>query len=246
VWVNPVDNAVYLYVPPGEFLMGSAKDDPDAGGDEKPQHTVYLDDYWIMQTEVTSAQYQQCVEAGQCKAPDTGGNCTYATRADHPINCVSWNDALAYCRWVGGRLPTEAEWEKAARGTDGRKYPWGNRNPVGDLLNSCDRNCTYYWKDTSIDDGYAETAPVGTYPKGTSPYGALDMVGNVWEWTSSLYKLYPYRADDGRENLAAAGSRVVRGGSWNLNQREVRAARRSGLSPVTLLASIGFRCALSR
>ena len=164
--------------------MGSSDVDTEADDEEKRQHrVVLLDAFWIDRTEVTKAQYQRCVEAGVCAAP----SCSGTGKGDHPVVCVSWRDASKYCAWAGRRLPTEAEWEKAARGTDGRKYPWGNQDVVGNLLNFCDINCSNSWKEAAVNDGYAETAPVGTYLAGASPYGAWDMAGNVWEWVADWY-----------------------------------------------------------
>jgi formylglycine-generating enzyme required for sulfatase activity len=235
VWINPVDGGVYVYVPSGEFLMGSAEDEPGAESDEKPRHTVYLDAYWIMQTETTSEQYWRCVEAGQCTAPDRGGSCTYGTKAktDHPINCVSWEQAQAYCRWAGGRLPTEAEWEKAARGTDGRIYPWGDEWDAS--------------KANTSEGGRGDTTAVGAYPAGASPYGALDMAGNVWEWVADWYG-EGYYSQSPRENPLGPASgtyRVVRGGSWGYVQRSVRAAYRFRDRPGDRYDRVGFRCARS-
>ncbi len=242
------DDMTMVYVPAGEFLMGSAEDDSAAAADEKPQHKVYLDAFWIDQTEVSNAQYRACVEAGGCQAPTTcnWGEPTYSdgSKSDHPVVCVNWYNATAYCTWAGARLPTEAEWEKAARGTDGRIYPWGYIFD-GARLNFCDRNCEYSWQDADVDDGYAQAAPVGSYPAGASPYGALDMAGNVWECTSSLYKPYPYDPADGREDATAGGVRVVRGGSWYHYERDARAALRSDYDPSYALDLLGFRCARS-
>jgi formylglycine-generating enzyme required for sulfatase activity/tRNA A-37 threonylcarbamoyl transferase component Bud32 len=235
--ISPKDGMVQVYVPAGEFLMGSADSDPAASGDEKPQQSVYLDAFWIDQTEVTNSMYARCVQAGACQPPDSQkgtdhyGNPQYD---NHPVVHVTWDDAQSYCTWVGRILPTEAEWEKAARGTDGRIYPWGNQTPDASLLN--------------FDTG--NTTEVGHYPAGTSPYGALDMAGNVWEWTSSLYRPYPYKADDGREDLLSRGTRVLRSGSYGSRLEspgDVRAAYRNGGGddslPDSQSPSLGFRCA---
>ncbi|MGQ9626792.1 MAG: formylglycine-generating enzyme family protein [Anaerolineae bacterium] len=224
--INPIDGAEMVYVPAGEFLIGSSEDDPDADSDEKPQHTVYLDAFWIYKTEVTNAQYRKCVEAGACTLPYKTKYYDDPAYADHPVVSVDWNQAKAYSEWAGGRLPTEAEWEKTARGTDGRIWPWGDE---------WDANKVNSW-----EAGPHHITKVGSYPTGASPYGALDMAGNVWEWTGSLYKDYPYRTDDGREDAQAEGRRVLRGGSCRSTQKLVRGGDRYGYSPHDL-GDVGFR-----
>lgn len=148
-------------------------------------------------------------------------------KEQHPVVDVSWFDAVAFCRWANVRLPTEAEWEKAARGTDGRIYPWGDHPPHLTL-------CNY---------GYnaGGTQPVDAYPKGASPYGVMDMAGNAWEWTSSLYRQYPYDANDGREEPESDADRALRGGSWSDDMRFVRCAFRQKLEPYYGYSSHGFR-----
>jgi len=233
-----------VYVPAGEFTMGSDEGDSD----EKPVHTVYLDAFYIDKTEVTNAQYQKCVEAGACQAPTIcdWGEPTYgdASKADHPVVCVSWDGAKAYCEWAGKRLPTEAEWEKAARGTDGRVYPWGNTFD-GSRLNFCDRNCESDWKDSDADDGYAQTALVGSYPQGASPYGALDMAGNVGEWVADWYDSGYYSQSPARNPPGpdSGESRVLRGGSWSGAPLYVRCAIRFWINPDLRYSNLGFRCA---
>jgi len=244
--INPPPE-VMVHVPAGEFLMGSNEGDPDAEDDEHPQHTVYVGEFWIDKTEVTNAQYRKCVETGACRAPTTYdyGDPTYSdsSKADHPVVCVSWQDATTYCEWAGKRLPTEAEWEKAARGTDGRKYPWGNSFD-GSKVNFCDVNCGLDWKDSGADDGYQRTAPVGSYPEGASPYGALDMAGNVWEWCQDWYDEDYYASSPQRDpqGPSSGGSRAIRGGSWCFNEWSVRAALRLRVAPDFLNYDLGFRC----
>jgi formylglycine-generating enzyme required for sulfatase activity len=227
IMISETDGMVLLYVPAGEFTMGSN----NGNDDEKPVHTVYLDSFWIDETEVTNAMYSKCEHDGKCGQPSDTSSYDNSNYANHPVLNISWNHAKAYCEWADRRLPTEAEWEKAARGTDQRAYPWGNDAPNNNLLN-------YY-------NNMQGTTEVGKYPNGASPYGALDMAGNVWEWVSSLFKPYPYSAADGREDLSASGSRALRGGSWSLNGINVRSANRDGNSPLYTEHLIGFRCAMS-
>ncbi|TEU12485.1 MAG: formylglycine-generating enzyme family protein [Anaerolineales bacterium] len=215
-----------VYVPAGEFTMGHDEGDSD----EQPVHTVYLDAFYIDKTEVTNTQYRKCVEAGRC---DTPRKTTYYDNADyaqHPVVYVSWNDADAYCRWADKRLPTEAEWKKAARGTDGRTYPWGEGL-------DCDH--------AQYSECAGGTVPVGSKPKGASPYGALDMVGNVWEWVADWYDPGYYSQSPGRNPPGpdSGERRVLRGGSWHSNQRFARCAYRVGGNPRYWYFYVGFRCA---
>jgi len=236
---------VMVYVPADEFLMGSSDADGQAQDDEKPQHTVYLDGYWIDRTEVTNAQYRKCVEAGACREPGCWDEDNY-NAPDQPVVCVSWDGAQAYAAWVGGRLPTEAEWEKAARGTDGRIYPWGDEFD-GTRLNYCDRNCEKDLKDTSADDSYALTAPVGRYLSGASPYGVLDMAGNVWEWVADRYDAEYYARSPARnpQGPNSGGFRVIRGGAFLNEVRFVRCAVRGWYFPFVRNGYIGFRLVVS-
>ena len=222
------DGMILMYVPAGTFTMGSnSSDQPD----EKPEHQVNLDAFWIDQTEVTNAMYAKCVDVGECVAPSNTANFSNSSYAKHPVVYVDWNQANAYCSWAERRLPTEAEWEKAARGTDGRTYPWGE---------GIDCNKANY--QSSCVGG---TAPVGSYESGKSPYEVYDMAGNVWEWVSSLYKAYPYAVNDGRENLSTIDSRVLRGGSWLDLDYNARSASRYWNDPTNAYGIIGFRCARS-
>jgi len=209
-----------ILIPAGRFIMGSdLRKDKLAYAGEQPQHTLYLPDYYIARTPVTNVQYGAFVRATGHRTPyHLEDGKIPRGEEQHPVTAVSWNDAIAYCRWlseVAGKsycLPSEAEWEKAARGMDGRIYPWGNRWDAS----RC--NC---W-----ESGPRGTTPVGAYPRGASPYGVLDMAGNVWEWTRSLYRGYPYDSTDGREDLGVDGHRVLRGGSFYKYQRYVRCASR--------------------
>ena len=262
--VSDKDGMVMVYVPTGDFLMGSIDADTEAFGNEKPQHKVHSDAFWIDRTEVTNMMFARFVtETGhKTEAENRGQSWAFSVTTKqfeatsgvdwqyprgpgsdlkglgkHPVLHVSWRDAAAYCWWAGRRLPTEAEWEKAARGTDGRKYPWKGTGVAGDLLNYADRTAGVDWADKSVDDGYQFAAPVGTYLAGASPYGALDMAGNLFEWTSSLWGKnhekpefgYPYDPTDGREDRTAPDDvlRVLRGGGWHSDLRWVRTAVRS-------------------
>jgi formylglycine-generating enzyme required for sulfatase activity len=253
-WTDNTYKIRLVYVPAGEFLMGSSEQVTAAFNDcvtfhkeclreffedQAPQHRVSVASFWIMQTEVTNLHYQQCVDAGKCTKPNNT-SWDKVTNSQYPVTDVDWHQANAYAAWVGGRLPTEAEWEKAARGPNGFIYPWGDAWDAS-RVNYCDKNCSTDWRDQEHDDGYAQTAPVGDYPQGASPYGALDMAGNVWEWTGSLYKGYPYAPDDGREDLAGTGDRVLRGGAWFDSRDAVRTAFRRGRGVDFRDFGLGFR-----
>jgi serine/threonine-protein kinase len=229
-----------VYVPPGTFPMGST----DGEDDERPVHDVALDGFWIDETEVTNAQHTQCVDAGECAASSYADDPTY-NGDDYPVVGVSWNEADTYCRWAGGQLPAEAQWEYAARGPEGNRYPWGEEFE-GKLVNYCDENCTYDWKDESFNDGYELTAPVGSYPEGASWVGALDMAGNVWEWVNDWYD-GDYYANSPAENPAgpeSGAAKVLRGGSWYSRSIYLRGAYRNNEDLVFRDAGFGFRCVL--
>jgi eukaryotic-like serine/threonine-protein kinase len=216
-----------VFVPAGEFLMGS--DAPDADPDEKPASKVFVDAFWIDRTEVTNDRYRLCVEAGACTRP-ASGEFDQPRLAELPLALASWEQALKYCAWVGKRLPTEAEWEKAARGTDGRTFPWGNE----------------YDADKANILNLGGPTRATAHAAGASPFGAVDMAGNVWEWTSSLYKPYPYDSKDGREDMASHGGRVNRGGSFSFAPHLARTTFRATAGHMyRRFRDLGFRCARS-
>jgi serine/threonine-protein kinase len=227
-----------VYVPPGDFTMGDEAGEPD----ERPVHTHALPNgFWIARTEVTRRQFHAwCREARRPVPPAP----RFRVTDDHPIVNVTWYDAKAFCDALGLRLPSEAEWEKAARGTDGRSYPWGS-DWSPSRANFCDGSCPddIFGKDKKSRDGFPYTAPVGSFPSGASPCGALDMAGNVWEWCADYYDPDVYeRYAKGRLDPPRAGSsRVRRGGSWNNTAKHCRAANRQDQSPGVADSATGFR-----
>ena len=238
--ISPIDGMELVYVPAGEFEMGSDRQDH-----ERPIHTVTLDAFWIDRTEVTNGLYLQCVAAGACNEPENStsdrrvsyyGNSAYI---NYPVIHVDWFRAEAYCQWAGRRLPTEAEWEKAARGADGRTYPWGEEASC----NQANFDTTWYPSDCVGD-----TTRVGSYPPGVSPYGALDMAGNVWEWTADWYSSTYYdRSPSSNPSGPLFGTeRVMRGGSWEHSSHVAYTANRtSGRPDHWFFTDVGFRCAVS-
>ncbi len=227
-----------VWVPPGLFLMGSDKArDSQAYDSELPQHEVTLPGYWIGRYPVTMAQFRAFVKASGYKPKDAD---SLNGPDDHPVTRVTWHDALAFCHWLSERtglpvtLPSEAEWEKAARGTGGRLYPWGDDFPD-------EHRCNF-------ENRVGGTTPVGRYsPQGDSPYGCADMAGNAWEWTRSHWKGYPYDPTDGREDLAAGDRirRVLRGGAFAYDTWRVRCAYRLSRGPNYRFTSYGFRLVLA-
>ena len=232
--ISPTDGMTLLYVPAGVFPMGAE----DGYSDERPVHAVTLSAFWVDQTEVTTSMYALCEAAGVCRRPARKSSNVidlyYGSErtADYPVVFITWQDAIDYCTWAGRRLPTEAEWEKAARGEDGRPYPWGITPPDSTLLN--------------FDHLLADPVATGSYPLGASPSGALDMAGNVMEWTADwydegYYSLSPAENPTGPETGAY---RSVRGGSWSYNGTGVRSAHRYMQVPDEPRHDLGFRCVL--
>ncbi len=238
--VRSKDRMAMVYVPEGKFTMGSNESD-SKWDNERPEHEVHLNSYWIDKYEVSNAQYGMCVRDGSCTIPknpsfsSTGQYEGFARNNHFPVVYVNWEQAKTYCEWVGGSLPTEAQWEKAARGTDGRKYPWGNESP------SCDK-ANYNPAFSRACKG--NTSEVGSYPAGVSPYGAMDMAGNVWEWVLDWYGFYNEAEKDNPQGPGTGDNRVARGGSWYFNYRSIRSASRRYVSPTYTYDDFGFRCVL--
>jgi len=241
-WIRPADGMVMVFVPGGRFDMGSDKTQPDAEDDEIPRHSVALSSFWLDQTEVTNAQFARCVAAEACTPPYPPvlaiheGYYEGPEYASYPAINVDWQHGQNYCNWAGGQLPTEAQWEYAARGPNGRLYPWGDRPPDETLLN------------------YAEivnnTTPVGSYTDGASWVGAFDMAGNVWEWTADWYRFYPSTPQINPTGPDRGPGHVLRGGSWydgasfvrSANRYVVREAYAEYGRPRSYGFGVGFRC----
>ncbi len=252
--VSPVDGMVQVFIPEGSFRMGGM--DTNTDPDELPPHAVTMSAYWMDKLEVTTGMYLLCVQAGACEPPsffNSEKHETYfnnAEYADYPVINVTWGDANDYCTWAGKRLPTEAEWEYAARGNDLRTFPWGDERPDSSRANF----------DRNIND----VTRVGSFPAGASPFGVLDMSGNVWEWVSDYYATDAYASAGGANPsgpLAAVGAgerHVIRGGSYQDVENDIRLANRGFASGPDLEADmdsaeykgefstkIGFRCVAS-
>ncbi len=227
-----------LFVPSAEFVMGS--DAPDAGPTERPVTKVTLSRFYMSRHLVTNAEFEQFDPSHGRKRAPGAGDC-------HPVVYVSSLEAIKYCQSLSARerkkyrLPTEAEWEYAARGTDGRKYPWGNHEHRGDLANFADRNTVFAWSDREIDDGYPESSPVGAFPFGASPFGIEDMSGNVWEWCLDYFEAYRGVAKVNPRGPTAGSKRVCRGGSWKSRFNSLRATTRNSNVPNYSCNDLGFR-----
>lgn len=229
--IRSKDHAAIQLIPEGAFLMGSYDGDPD----EAPEHDVFLESFWIDKTEVTNKQYAKCVQAGVCTRPQKSGSWTrnnYYDSAEYayfPVINVSWGQAVSYCKWVGGSLPTEAQWEKAARGTDGRVFPWGDEYIPG---------------AANDKQSFGDTREVGSYPAGASPFGLMDMAGNVWEWTADWYadEYYYDSAYNDPIGPAVGVNRVIRGNSWYYDEYTSRTTKRSKAYPDYFDSFLGFRC----
>jgi len=220
-----------IEIPSGSFTMGSNQ----GAVDEKPPHRVVLSTFWIDKFEITAGAYQACADSGYCAPAEgvAGCNAGRGGRADHPINCVDWEQARDYCIWAGKRLPTETEWEKAARGPDGRRFVWGDELPARELMN--------------YGNNVGSTTPIGTYPDGVSFYGLHNMGGNVHEWTADFYDAAYYSSSPEQDPPGPESGilRVVRGSSWRVGvpQEALTATVRQAFQPTSSDNSLGFRCA---
>lgn len=259
-------------IPTGQFFMGS--DAPEAFPNQKPSHNVMLQSFCMDLHEVTAQQYKACSDIGKCRRaqpevqwPDStekdrkvyASLCTIGdpTKQDHPINCVSWEMANTYCKAQDKRLPTEAEWEYATRGPDGRNYPWGDEEPTAAHLNACGTECIAWAAKAGVksqfpgmlypaDDGFATTAPVGKFPAGRSRFGPYDVVGNVWEWVADWDGAYSAEDQKNPTGPAQGAKKVIRGGAWNGSfAMWLHPAFRYAQDPTALSHGIGFRCAAS-
>jgi formylglycine-generating enzyme required for sulfatase activity len=226
---KPPEGAMVV-VPAGEFMMGS----PTGDSDEQPAHKVYVNSFSMDVYEVTVGQYAAFLQAKGIDPPSDWKTMNQSSHQKRPIANVDSTDASAYCKWAGKRLPTEAEWEKAARGTDGRLYPWGNDPPTPLHANFGKTE----WNNHGV------LAPVGTFEAGKSPYGLYDMAGNVWEWVSDWYDYNYYKISPSQNPTgpSSGGTKAIRGGAWNSNPRAMRSSNRSLISP-TDQGLNGFRCA---
>jgi len=241
----------FILIPAGDFMMGSPPSEEGRFTSEGPVHQVNLDAYYIGEKEVTVGQWRKFIEDTSYHWDKWSLLKEYAPGDDYPIVFVTWDDTQAFCRWLSEKegktyhLPTEAEWEKAARGgLRGKKYPWGDETPDGTQCNFADKNTDFYWTDKTVDDGYAYTAPVGSFqPNG---YGLYDMAGNAWEWCQDWFD-WDYYTHSPMKNPKGPSSgidRVMRGGSWCNDATIIRCAFRGFILPVVPSHPRGFRVAM--
>ena len=262
--IRTVDGMAMVNVPSGNFKIGSTETEIEDAialcqqhysicnrwyyERESPQHSVELTSFWMDQTEVSNAQYRLCVDAGICTEPSTckKGTPTFgdSNKADHPVVCVDWEEAQDYCEWVGARLPTAAEWEYAFRGKAGLIFPWGNEFD-GSRLNYCDQNCSQSHADDRFNDGYAQTAPVGSYPSGASWSDIFNMSGNVSEWVGDWFGDYSPGTESNPLGPSTGKEKMIKGCSWFFHPTYCRGALRASIDPDTRFDYLGFRCAAS-
>jgi formylglycine-generating enzyme required for sulfatase activity len=257
-WTSPVDGVSLVCIPAGEFLMGAADNDPQAQDHEKPQHQVYLDAFWMDRTEVTNGNFAKCMADGACRPQVYEVSArTYTPYAAHPdyqdfpALLYEADVAAAYCQWAGRRLPTEAEWEKAARGTDGRSYPWGNDL---DCTKASYKECKLPAQPDDLaaprcgNSAHCPTSRVDDYVAGASPYGVLNMSGNVWEWVADWYapEYYATSPTSNPTGPEEGDAKVRRGGGNKSQPPELRVTSRdSGSHYHYFDGQMGFRCAVS-
>jgi formylglycine-generating enzyme required for sulfatase activity len=229
-----------LFVPSGQFVMGSEA--IDAAPNERPPTPVTVSRYYLSRYLITNADFEQFdASHARKRSPGTGDR--------HPVVYVSSLDAIKFCQWLSTRerkkyrLPTEAEWEYAARGADGRRYPWGDYGGRGDLANFADKNTVFAWSDREIDDGFAESSPIGAFPNGASPFGFEDMAGNVWEWCLDYYEAYRGAPKINPRGPTCGAKRVYRGGSWKSRFNSLRTTTRGSNAPNFSCNDLGFRIA---
>lgn len=267
-WIRLSDGMEMVFVPGGSFSMGSSREmvliavelckeythDQRATycrytgfSDEQPAHVVKLSAFWIDRFEVTNSQYRTCVQAGACIPPMESTSYTRHSYYDdppfdnYPVINVQWAMASAYCTWAGARLPTEAEWEYSARSAEGWLFPWGNDFEKA-RLNYCDVGCGFL-ADKTFDDGYADTAPVGSFPAGVNWTGALDLAGNVREWVSDNFGAYPPGETENPKGPVKGTLKIPRGGSWFDTPDDIRSTNRGGEPLDYYRYNLGFRCA---
>lgn len=227
------DGAPLVLIPAGFFPMGSET----GQADEQPVHRIELDAFYIDKYEVAVSRYARFFEAQHSDRPFLWKQATLGAQGQKPVIGVDWYDAKEYCEWAGRRLPTEAEWEKAARGQDQRIYPWGNESPTKAHVNAGQRKWT----------GYDTLGAVGSHPWGSSPYGVHDLAGNVWEWIADRYDQNYYAAgpEQNPKGPAISPLRVLRGGAWNNDAATIRSANRAAYAPSARRNDVGFRCAVN-